>query len=120
MSLPILGVAVYLFSIASLGIMLATVAPSMPQFGLLMLPVFVVVALLFSGSAAPRSNMPSAAQFLSEYWPTTQFAAFAQNVLFRGAGIDIVWPEFLIMATIGAVFLSLALMRFRAMLEQQG
>lgn len=113
------GVAVYLFSIASLGIMLATVAPSMPQFGLLMLPVFVV-ALLFSGSAAPRSNMPGAAQFLSEYWPTTQFAAFAQNVLFRGAGIDIVWPEFLIMATIGAVFLSLALMRFRAMLEQQG
>lgn len=114
-----MGVAVYLFSIASLGIMLATVAPSMPQFGLLMLPVFVV-ALLFSGSAAPRSNMPEAAQMLSEYWPTTQFAAFAQNVLFRGAGIDIVWPEFLIMATIGAVFLSLALMRFRAMLERQG
>ena len=80
-SLPLYaaGVTIYLFSIASLGIMLATLAPTMPQFGLLMLPVFVV-ALLFSGSAAPRSNMPDAAQYLSKYWPTTQFTNFSQNV----------------------------------------
>lgn len=113
------GVAVYLFSMASLGIMLATLAPSLPQFGLLMLPVYVV-ALLFSGSAAPRSNMPDAAQMLSEYWPTTQFATFSQNVLFRGAGLDIVWPELLVMAVIGMVFLLFALFRFKKMLEQQG
>ncbi len=60
------GVGVYLFSIAALGIMLATIAPTMPQFGLLMLPVFMVL-LLFSGSGAPRSNMPGAAQGISEY-----------------------------------------------------
>ena len=113
------GVGVYLFSIAALGIMLATIAPTMPQFGLLMLPVFVVM-LLFSGSAAPRSNMPDAAQGISEYWPTTQFATFAQNVIYRGAGLDIVWPELLVMAITGAVFLLFALFRFRKMLEQQG
>lgn len=113
------GVAVYLFSIASLGIMLATLAPAMPQFGLLMLPVFVV-ALLFSGSAAPRSNMPNAAQVMSEYWPTTQFATFAQNVLLRGAGIELVWPQLAVMAGTGALFLGYALLRFRQMLEKQG
>ena len=59
------GVGVYLFSIAALGIMLATIAPTMPQFGLLMLPVFMVL-LLFSGSAAPRSNMPGAAATLPD------------------------------------------------------
>ena len=104
---------------ASLGIMLATLAPTMPQFGLLMLPVFVI-ALLFSGAVAPRSNMPQAAQFLSEYWPTTQFANFSQNVLFRNAGFDIVWPELLIMAVLGLAFLLLALARFKDMLEKQG
>ena len=113
------GVGVYLFSIAALGIMLATIAPTMPQYGLLMLPVFMVL-LLFSGSAAPRSNMPGAAQGISEYWPTTQFAAFAQNVIYRGAGLEIVWPELLVMAITGAVFLLFALFRFRKMLEQQG
>lgn len=113
------GVAIYLFSMASLGIMLATLAPTMPQFGLLMLPVFVI-AMLFSGAVAPRSNMPHAAQFLSEYWPTTQFANFSQKVLFRNAGFDIVWPELLIMAVLGLAFLLLALARFKDMLEKQG
>ena len=119
LALYALGVGVFLFSIAALGIMLATIAPTMPQFGLLMLPVFVVL-LLFSGSGAPRSNMPGAAQGISEYWPTTQFAAFTQNVIYRGAGIDIVWPELLVMGITGAVFLAFALFRFRKMLEQQG
>ncbi|MDO5640305.1 MAG: ABC transporter permease [Neisseria sp.] len=113
------GVAVYLFSIAALGIMLATIAPTMPQFGLLMLPVFMVM-LLFSGSGAPRSNMPDTAQGISEYWPSTQFAQFAQNVLFRGAGVEIVWPQLVAMALIGALFLGFALFRFKKMLEQQG
>ena len=111
------GVVIYLFSISSLGIMLATIAPSMPQFGLLMLPIYVV-AILFSGATAPRSNMPEMAQIISEYWPTTQFVDFSQNVLFRNAGMDIVWPELLIMAVIGIAFLIYALSRFKHMLER--
>ena len=113
-----LGVGVYLFSIAALGIMLATIAPTMPQFGLLMLPVFIVT-LMFSGSQSPRSNMPAIAQSVSEYWPTTQFAQFSQNVLFRGADIEIVWPQLVVMAVLGAAFLLFALVRFRKMLDQQ-
>lgn len=114
-----LGVAVYLFSIAALAVMLATVAPSMAQFGLLMIPLYMVL-LLFSGMASPRNNMPVAAQWLSEYWPSTQFVRFAQSVLFRNAGWDTVWPQLLAMALAGLLFLVLALMRFRKMLEQQG
>ncbi|WP_201575032.1 ABC transporter permease [Psychrobacter sp. H8-1] len=114
-----IGVAVYLFSISALGIMLSTIAPTMPQFALLMLPV-LVVSLLLSGSIAPRSNMPEMVQLLSEYWPTTQFIAFGQNVLFRNAGLDIVWPELLAMTGIGGLFLIFALIRFKAMLEQLG
>ena len=39
--------------------------------------------------------------------------AFAQAILFRGAGLDVVWPEFLAIALVGALFLALALRRFR-------
>lgn len=113
------GLALYLFSIASLGIMLATIAPTMPQFGLLMMPVYVV-SLMFSGAKTPRSNMPAFARQISEYWPTTQFMDFSQNVLFRGAGADIVWPQLLLMSITGLIFLGLALFRFKRMLEQQG
>ncbi|MDO4228040.1 ABC transporter permease [Neisseria sp.] len=114
-----LGAAVFMFSIASLAVMLATLAPTMPQYSLLMMPVYII-ALMFSGSSSPRNNMPEAAQWISEYWPTTQFVSLAQNVLLRGAGIDLVWPQLAAMSAAGALFLGYALFRFRKMLEQQG
>ena len=114
-----LGTVVFMFSVASLAVMLATLAPTMPQYSLLMMPIYIV-ALMFSGSSSPRHNMPQAAQWVSEYWPTTQFATFAQNVLFRGAGVEIVYPQLLAMGITGLVFLGLALVRFYKMLEKQG
>jgi len=113
------GLALFLFSVASLGIMIATFASTMGQFGMLMLPVYIVMNL-FAGGASPRSNMPHAAQLISEYWPLTQFVKFSQDILFRGAGIEIVWGHMLIMGCIGVGFLWLALLRFQGMLERQG
>ena len=114
-----LGAGLFMFSIASLAVMLATLAPTMPQYSLLMMPVYII-ALMFSGSSSPRSNMPETAQWISEYWPTTQFMTFAQNILLRGAGFEVVWPQMVAMTISGALFLGFALFRFRRMLEQQG
>jgi len=114
-----LGVVLFMFSVASLSVMLATLAPTMPQYSLLMVPTYIVF-MMFSGSTSPRANMPEMAQRLSEYWPSTQFAHFAQSVLFRGAGLETVWVQLVALSVAGAVFLGLALVRFRKMLEKQG
>jgi ABC-2 type transport system permease protein len=55
------GATVYLFSITSLSIMIATQVNSMPQFGLLALPVFIILSLL-SGSTTPLESMPETFQ----------------------------------------------------------
>ena len=114
-----LGVVLFMFSVASLSVMLATLAPTMPQYSLLMVPTYIVF-MMFSGSTSPRANMPEMAQRVSEYWPSTQFAYFAQSVLFRGAGLETVWVQLVALSVAGAVFLGLALVRFRKMLEKQG
>ena len=114
-----LGVVLFMFSVASLSVMLATLAPTMPQYSLLMVPTYIVF-MMFSGSTSPRANMPEMAQRLSEYWPSTQFAHFAQSVMFRGAGLETVWVQLVALSVAGAVFLGLALVRFRKMLEKQG
>ena len=46
--------------------------------------------------------------------PTTHFVSLAQGVLFRGAGIEVVWPEFLMVAAIGTLFFALAHHRLRS------
>ncbi|MCP8938005.1 ABC transporter permease [Alsobacter sp. SYSU M60028] len=112
------GATIYLFAVTSLGVLIATVARSMPQLGLLAIPIFVVMNLL-SGATTPLETMPQALQWIMQLSPSTHFVAFAQAILYRGAGIDIVWPQMLLMAGIGALFLGVALARFRSMLEAQ-
>ena len=113
------GLLIYLFSVTSLGMWLATLAPSMPQFGLLAVPVYAI-AYLLSGAATPVESMPAALQKIVVVLPTTQFVSFAQSVLYRGNGVMAVWPQIGVMAVSGVVFLGLALSRFRLMLERQG
>jgi len=112
------GAGVYLFALSSLSILLATLANSMPQFALLSIPVFVVMFLL-SGSFTPFESMPALLQDVMYISPSTHFVRFGQAVLYRGAGIGVVWPDLAIMAGLGGVFIGVALSRFRAMLARQ-
>lgn len=107
------GTVLYLFSVTALGIFLATISQSMPQFGLLAIPVYIVMSLL-SGGNTPLDSMPEALQVVMYASPATHFMSIAQGILFRGAGLDVMWPEFAAVAGIGAAFFVAALMRFRA------
>jgi ABC-2 type transport system permease protein len=109
------GLGVYLFSVTALGIMLATLVRSMPQFGLLAFPVFIVMNLL-SGGNTPLESMPAFLQKAMQLVPSTHFVSFSQAVLFRGADLGMVWPDMLKMFAIGAVYTLYTLSRFRKML----
>lgn len=113
-SIPLflLGTALHLFATTSMGIYLGTVARSMPQLGLLSILILLPLQLL-SGGATPRESMPELVQNLMLLAPTTHFVSFAQGILYRGAGLSIVWPQFVAIAVIGAVFFVAALLRFR-------
>ena len=114
----LLGAALYIFAITSLGIMLSTVAGTMPQFGLLVVPVFLFLRML-SGSTSPLDSLPEPLFLLLQASPTVHFVTLAQAVLFRDAGFLAVLPQLAVLAVIGAAFLSIALLRFRRMLALQ-
>ena len=103
----------YLFAAASIGIYMGTLARNMPQFGLMTILVLLPLQIL-SGALTPRESMPEVVRWLMSLAPTTHFVSLGQGVLFRGAGIDVVWPEFLMVALIGAAFFGLALQRLRS------
>lgn len=106
---------IYLFSVTSLGIMLATVARTMPQFGLLAFLVYLVLNML-SGGATPLDSMPEWLEKLLRLSPTTHFVNSALAILYRGADLRMVWPEIAATAAIGLAFFSVALVRFRRMI----
>jgi len=109
----IFGAAVYSLVVATLGIMLGTLATTMGQFGLLAIPVLMVTQLL-SGSATPMESMPIWLQYIVQtISPTPHFVEFSQAVLFRGADISLVWRPMIAMIIIGAVYYAVAERRFR-------
>ena len=111
-ALFLVGAALHLFATTSMGIFLATVARSMPQFGLLLLLVLLPLEIL-SGGMTPRESMPGFIQIIMLAAPTTHFVLLAQAILYRGAGLAVVWPQFVALAAIGTTLFALSLARFR-------
>lgn len=111
--LLLLGTALYLFALCAIGIFLGTVARTMPQLGLLFLPVVILIVVL-SGGLTPLEAMPKGIQYFMKIMPSSHFTKFTMAVLFRGADFSLVWKQIFAMSVIGVVFLSFSLMRFRS------
>jgi ABC-2 type transport system permease protein len=111
------GAALHLFATTSMGIFMATLARSMPQFGMLLVLVLLPLQML-SGGTTPRESMPQFVQDIMLAAPTTHFVELGQAILYRGAGIGVVWQPFLALALIGAVLFAFSLARFRKTLSQ--
>ena len=66
----------------------------------------------------PMDSMPLTLQRMMNISPSTHFVCFAQAVLYRGAGIDVEWPDCVAIAVQGLIFFFIALGRFRRMVVQ--
>ena len=106
------GVMLYLFFATALGIFLGTVARTMAQFALLIILLIFTLQML-SGGSTPVESQPEWLQWLTLVLPSRHFVTFAQAIIFRGAGLDIVWPQFAAVGGIGLAFFIYALSRFR-------
>jgi ABC-2 type transport system permease protein len=112
----IAGAALMVFAMTALGIFMATIAGSMPQFALLMMLVLLPLEIL-SGAMTPRESMPQIIQIVTLASPYTHFILLSEGILFRGAGLDVVWPQFAALTAIGLVLFWLALARFRRFMQ---
>lgn len=115
-ALFMVGTVLEVFATTCLGVFLATVAGSMPQFGMLLMLVLIPLQML-SGGVTPRESMPEIIQTIMLAAPNTHFVILAQAILFRGAGLSVVWPQLLALSLIAAIFFVFSLRRFRAFLR---
>ncbi len=111
------GAALSLFATTSMGVFLATLARNMPQFGMLMMLTIMPLQML-SGGSTPRESMPEFVQNIMLLAPTTHFVELGQAILYRGAGLSVVWPPFLALALIGTALFYLSAVRFRKTIGQ--
>lgn len=117
LGLFVAGAAIYIAAIASIGLLLASFTRSMGQFGLLVIPVIIVMILL-SGGMTPLESMPGWLQaIVLTVSPSPHFVRFTQSVLYRGSGFALVGNEMLAMTAMSAAALAIVLLRFRKILS---
>jgi ABC-2 type transport system permease protein len=112
-TLFLFGATLYAITVATLGILMATITSTMGQFALLAAPTLLVIQLL-SGGVTPMESEPVWLQYVMRiFCPTPHFVEFSKAILYRGADFSIVWPELAAMAAIGGVYFVVSLGRFR-------
>jgi ABC-2 type transport system permease protein len=84
----------------------------MAQFALLIILLIIVLQLL-SGGNTPVESQPEWMQRLTLILPSRHFVAFSQAIIYRGAGLETVWPQFLAVAGIGLLLFVFSLRLFR-------
>lgn len=106
------GTLLFVFATAAIGILLATAARTMAQFALLVI-ITVLPMMILSGGMSPVESQPQWLQYVTWFLPSRHYLSFSNAVLFRGAGIKTVWPEFCLVAGLGTAILVAALIIFR-------
>ncbi len=106
------GTTIYLFAAAAIGIFLGTIARTMAQFGLLMMLTNMPMMML-SGGMSPIESQPEIIQSVTWFLPSRHYMSFAQAVVFRDAGLNIIWPQILTIIGLGSIFFAASLALFR-------
>ncbi len=117
--LLLLGTVVYLFAAAAVGILLATMARSMAQYGLLCM-ITIIPMMMLSGGMSPLESQPTWLQTITWFLPSRQYMSFAQAIAFRGAGFASIWPEFLAIVGLGQAAFFGSLLLFRRSISATG
>lgn len=99
-----------------LGTFLATISRSQQQAQLLSFFVNPPIAML-SGATTPLEGMPDWLQTITLINPVRHFATIARSILLKGAGFDILYPNFLALLAFAIVLVGISAWRFHKQLE---
>jgi len=121
---PLRGSVLLLFALTALflpvslgiGLLVSTVSRTQQQ--AMMSAFFIIMpTLLLSGFIFPIANMPEPIQWLTYAIPLRYFLVIVRGIFLKGVGIEVLWPQVIAMAALGAAIIALSVARFRKTLD---
>ena len=107
---------VFLTTTLGLGIYISTVSETQQEAVIssffLLFPMIMLSGLIF-----PIDNMPPAIQLLTRLIPLRYFLEIIRGVYLKGIGLEVVWPQTLILLGFGVFILGLSTARFSKRLD---
>lgn len=113
-NLPLfLGLSLLLvFTNLGLGLLLSTVAQNQQQ--AMQLALFTILPqILVSGFIFPLSSLPKWLQYVAYALPFTHYVPIARGMFTKGQGLDLLWPQAVVLAGYAVAVVTVASLRFR-------
>ncbi|MBP9948462.1 MAG: ABC transporter permease, partial [Vicinamibacteria bacterium] len=107
----------FLLNTLGLGLFASTMVATQQQAMMFAVFVLMVPMIYLSGLIFPIENMPTLFQIGSYGIPVRYYGIILRGVFLKGSGLDVLWPEALILAATGIAWLTFASLRFRKRLD---
>jgi ABC-2 type transport system permease protein len=98
------------------GLVISTISRTQQQ-AILFVFVLAMVDIAFSGYLVPVENLPRLLGWLGNLFPLRHYLTILRSVLFRGAGLEQLWPQALAMGVLGITVALLAVRRITHQLD---
>lgn len=106
----------FILTTLSIGLFISTVSRTQQQ--AMTSALFILMpAMLLSGILTPLEGMPKIIWFITYLNPLRYFGRIVRGILLKGNGLDILWPETVILFLFGLVGLAFSSLRFKKHLE---
>jgi len=102
----------YIFVSLSIGILISSKAGTQAQ-AMQLAFLTILPSIFFSGYIFPRETMPLFFQWLSYFVPATYFINITRGIILRGAGLQHLWSDALVLFFMGSLLLVIAARRFQ-------
>lgn len=78
---------------------------------------FFQPAFMLSGFSFPIRNMPEVVQWVTYVNPMRYFMEIVRGIFLKGVGMEVLWPQILALAGLGAMILTASALRFHKRLD---
>jgi ABC-2 type transport system permease protein len=112
----LLGTILFLSSALGVGLLISTLCTTQQQaFSLGFF--YVTPAIMLSGFGYPVQSMPQTLRLVTYLDPLRFFLVVLRSSFLKGVGLEVLWPQMVAMALLGAGALTLATLRFHKTLD---
>lgn len=107
----------FILTTLGLGLLVSTLVRTQQQAMGFCVYLLMVPMIYLSGLIFPIENMPRGFQVATYVIPVRYYANILRGIFLRGSGLEVLWPDALVLLGIGVGVLGLAVLRFRKTLE---
>jgi drug efflux transport system permease protein len=111
-----LGTTLFLLSALGVGLLISTACQTQQQAFAISF-FYICPAIMLSGFGYPITSMPTALQWFTNLDALRFYLVVLRGTFIKGVGLDVLWPQMIAMAILGAGTLTLATLRFHKTLD---